>query len=99
MTKFADWLLRHFRQFLAVAYHDELLDAALEIGFGIPSDFYSISFARRFQVERRGRRRGVARSAGLHVFHPRLRDGFVRQPNRFVAIAFELRRWHCFIAE
>ena len=38
-TEFADRLLRHFRQFLSVTHHNELLDTAFEIGFGVPSDF------------------------------------------------------------
>src|SRR2546427_9637973 len=30
--------LRHFRQFLSITQHNELLDAALEIGFGVRSE-------------------------------------------------------------
>src|SRR5437899_2893575 len=81
-----------FASSLSVAQHNEAADAALEIRFSTPDDFSSPTFRRHAHVERSRRRRGVARRAGLHVFHPRLRHGFVREPDGFIAIAFELRR-------
>src|SRR5439155_21714059 len=59
-TKFADWLLRHLRQFLSVTQNNELLDATFEIGFGVPDNFCSlIAFGRDTHIERRRRRRGA----------------------------------------
>jgi hypothetical protein len=35
-------LLRHLRQFLSIAQHDETTDATLEICLGTPGDFSSL---------------------------------------------------------
>ena len=41
-SEFAHRLLRHLRQFLAVAEHDEAANAALEIRLGVPGDLRAL---------------------------------------------------------
>src|SRR6266404_336042 len=89
-TKFADWLLRHFCQFLSVTLQDELFDTAFEIGLCIPRDLCSLlSFRGYVDIKGSWWRGGVARGPGLHVFCPGPGYGFVGQPDRFVLVAFE----------